>query len=326
MKRREFITLLGGAAAAWPIGARAQQAAMPVIGFLHTAMTSDAAAPRVAAFQQGLAEVGFVVGQNAAFEYGWSAGQHEELRGLVADLVRRQVSVIVGNTPPAMIAKSATSTVPIVFVTGSDPVKLGLVASFNRPGGNVTGVSFLTIDLEAKWLGLLHELFPQARQIAALVDPMSADSETQLRNVQEGARTLGREIQILQASTERQIDDGFAALGRQRPDALLVVPTAFFTAQRKRIVELAAHHSLSTIYGAREYAQDGGLISYGASFMDAFRQAGIYTGRILKGANPADLPVIQPTKFELVINLKTAKGLGLEIPDKLLALADEVIE
>jgi putative tryptophan/tyrosine transport system substrate-binding protein len=268
-----------------------------------------------AAFQQGLAEVGFVAGQNAAIEYMWPAGQHEELRGLVADLVRRQVSVIVGNTPPAMVAKSATSTIPIVFVTGADPVKLGLVASFNRPGGNVTGVSFLTVDLEAKRLGLLHELFPQARKIAALVDPSSAESETQLRNVQEGARTLNREIQILQASTESQLDDGFAALGRQRPDGLLVVPTPFFTAQRKRIVELAARHSLPTIYGAREFAVDGGLMSYGASFLDAFRQAGIYTGRILKGEKPADLPVTQPTKFELVINLKTAKGISLEVPD-----------
>jgi putative tryptophan/tyrosine transport system substrate-binding protein len=326
MRRRKFITLLGGAAATWPLAASAQQPAMPVIGFLNTGMTSDAAAPRMAAFQQGLAEVGFVAGQNAAIEYGWPAGQQEELRGLVADLVRRQVSVIVGNTPPAMVAKSATSTIPIVFVTGADPVKLGLVASFNRPGGNVTGVSFLTVDLEAKRLGLLHELLPQARKIGALVDPNAPESETQLRNVQEAARSLNREIEIVQASTESQLGDGFAALARQRPDALLVVPTPFFTAQRKRIVDLAARHSMPTIYGAREFAADGGLMSYGASFVDAFRQAGIYTGRILKGERPAELPVQQPTKFELVINLKTAKALGLPIPDRLLALADEVIE
>jgi putative ABC transport system substrate-binding protein len=325
IERRKFLATLGGAAV-WPLAARAQQPAMPVIGFLYTGLTSDAAAPRVAAFQQGLAEVGFVAGQNAAIEFGWPAGRHEESRGLVADLVRRQVSVIVGNTPPAMVAKSVTSTIPIVFVTGVDPVKLGLVASYNRPGGNVTGVSFLTVDLEAKRLGLLHELFPQAQKIAALVDPNSLESETQLRNVQEGARTLNREIQILQASTESQLDDGFAALGRQRPDALLVVPTPFFTAQRKQIVELAARHSLPTIYGAREFVVDGGLMSYGASFLDAFRQAGIYTGRILKGEKPAELPVQQPTKFELVINLKVAKAVGLQIPDKLLALADEVIE
>jgi putative ABC transport system substrate-binding protein len=322
--RRTFISLLGGTAAAWPLAARAQQ--MPVIGFLYTGLTPAGAASRVAAFQQGLAEIGFVAGQNATIEYGWPAGQHEELREVVADLVRRQISVIVGNTPPAMVAKSATSIIPIVFITGVDPVRLGLVVSFNRPGGNVTGVSFLTVDLEAKRLGLLHELLPQARKIAALVDPNSAESETQLSNVQEGARKLTREIQILHASTESQLDDGFAALGRQRPDALLVVPTPFFTAQRKRIVELAARHSLPTMYGAREFAADGGLMTYGASFLDAFRQAGVYTGRILKGEKPADLPVQQPTKFELVINLKTAKALGLDVPDRLLALADEVIE
>jgi putative ABC transport system substrate-binding protein len=326
VRRREFITLLGGAAAAWPLTARAQQPAMPVVGFLYTGLTSHAAAPRMAAFQQGLAEVGFVAGQNAAIEYGWPTGQHEELRTLVADLVRRRVSVIVGNTPPAMVAKSATSTIPIVFVTGVDPVKLGLVVSFNRPGGNVTGVSFLTIDLEAKRLGLLHELLPQARKIAALVDPNAPESESQLSNVQEAARTLNQEIWILQASTENQLDECFAALARQRPDALLVVPTPFFTAQRKRIVELAARQSLPTIYGAREFAADGGLMSYGASFVDAFRQAGIYTGRILKGEKPADLPVQQPTKFELVVNAETARMLGLTVPDKLLALADEVIE
>jgi ABC-type uncharacterized transport system substrate-binding protein len=259
IRRREFITLLGGAAAVWPLTGRAQQSAMPVIGFLYTELTPDGAASRVAAFQQGLAEVGFVAGQNAGIEYGWPAGQHEELRALVTDLVRRQVSVIVGNTPPAMVAKSATSTIPIVFVTGVDPVKLGLVASFNRPGGNVTGVSFLTIDLEAKRLGLLHELLPQARKIGALVDPNAPESETQLRNVQEAARSLNREIEIVQASTESQLGDGFAALARQRPDALLVVPTPFFTAQRKRIVDLAARHSMPTIYGAREFAADGGL-------------------------------------------------------------------
>ncbi len=326
MNKREFITLLGGAAAAWPVAAPAEQQAVPVIGFLYTGLTPDGAASRVAAFQQGLAEVGYVAGQNAAIEFGWPAAQHEELRAFVADLVRRQVSVIVGNALPAMVAKSSTSTIPIVFVAGADPVKLGLVVSFNRPGGNVTGVSFLTIDLEAKRLGLLHELVPHARKIAALVDPNSLESETQLLNVQEAARTLNREIEIVQASTESQLGDGFASLARQKPDALLVVPTPFFTAQRKRIVELAARHSLPTIYGAREFAADGGLMSYGASFVDAFRQAGIYTGRILKGERPAELPVQQPTKFELLINLKTAKALGLDVPPTLLARADEVIE
>jgi putative tryptophan/tyrosine transport system substrate-binding protein len=326
MRRRDFNMLLGGAAVALPCAALAQQPAVPVIGFLNTGLTSDTAAGRVAAFQQGLAELGFVAGQNAAVEYRWPRGQHEELRAILADLVQRQVSVIVGNTPPAMAARSATSTIPIVFVTGVDPVKAGLVASFNRPGGNVTGVSFFTIELEAKRLGLLHELLPEARKIAALVDPNSPESATQLSNVQDAARTLNREIRVLQASTESQLDDGFVMLARQRPDALLVVPTPFFTGKRKRIVELAARHSLPTIYGAREFVADGGLMSYGASFLDAFRQAGIYTGRILKGEKPADLPVLQPTKFELLINLKTAKTLGLAVPDRLLALSDEVIE
>jgi ABC-type uncharacterized transport system substrate-binding protein len=327
MKRRDFITLLGGAVATWPLAARAQQSALPIVGFLYTELRPDAAAPRVAAFQEGLAAVGFVEGQNVAVEYHWPAGQDEgQVRALVADLLRRQASIIVGNTPPALAAKSATSKTPIVFVTGADPVKVGLVASFNRPGGNVTGVSFLTVDLEAKRLGLLHELLPQAQVVGALVDPNSTDSETQLNNVQEAARALNRQLNTLQASTETQLDERFATLANHPADALLVVPTPFFTAQRRRIIELAARHSVPTIYGAREFAADGGLMSYGASFPDAFRQAGLYAGRILKGEKPADLPVLQPAKFELVINLKTAKTLGLQIPDRLLALADEVIE
>jgi putative tryptophan/tyrosine transport system substrate-binding protein len=322
MKRRQFITLLGGAAATWPLAARAQQT-MPVIGFIYT---GPQFAPFVPAFQRGLRDTGFVEGQNVAVEYRFADDQQEQLRAIVAELMHRQIAVIVGNTPPAMAAKSASSTVPIVFVTGGDPVELGLVRSFNRPGGNATGVSFLTVALEAKRQGLLLELLPQTRAIAALVDPNAPDSATQLKNVQDAARTFGREIQIVQASTASQLDNGFATLASQRADALIVVPTPFFTRQRTRIAELAARYALPAIYGLREYAADGGLMSYGASLTDAFQQAGGYAGRILKGEKPADLPVLQPTKFDLVINLTTAKALGLEIPAKLLALADEVIE
>jgi putative ABC transport system substrate-binding protein len=326
MKRRDVLTLLGGAAAGWPRTARAQQPAMPVIGFVYTGQTASTAAPFLAAFHEGLRESGFVEGKNVAVEYRWPGAQHQELTAQVSELVHRQTAVIVGNTPPAVAARSATSTIPIVFVTGSDPVRLGLVASFNRPGGNATGVSFLTIALEAKRLGLLHELLPQASVIAAVVDPSSPDSATQLRNVEDAGRTLGRQIRVLRASTESELDTVFVTLAQQRPDGIIVVPTAFFTAQRKRIVELAARHSLPTIYGFREFPAAGGLISYGASLTDTFRQAAVYVGRILKGEKPADLPVLQPTKFDLVINLKTAKSLGLNVPPTLLAIADEVIE
>jgi putative ABC transport system substrate-binding protein len=325
LKRRDFINLLGGAAAAWPLTARAQQT-IQVVGFVYEGPTSSEAAPAVTAFRQGLREGGFVDGQNVAVEYRWAGVRHEQLPALMDELVHRQVAVIVGNTLPAKAAKAATSTIPIVFFTGIDPVKLGLVASFNHPGGNATGVSFLTIALEAKRLGLLHELLPQATVISAFVDPNAPDAATQLRNLQDAARTLGQQIHVLQASTEIELDNGFVTLARQRPDALVIVPTPFFTAQIKRIAELAARHSLPTMYGLREFPSAGGLMSYGASIVDAVRQAGIYAGRILKGEKPADLPVLQPTKFELIINIKAAKALGLDIPDTLLALADEVIE
>ena len=304
MQRREFITLLGGAATIWPLAARAQQT-MPVIGFIYT---GPQFAPFVPAFQRGLRDTGFVEGQNVAVEYRFADDQQEQLRAIVAELMHRQIAVIVGNTPPATAAKSASSTVPIVFVTGGDPVELGLVRSFNRPGGNATGVSFLTVALEAKRQGLLRELLPQARAIAALVDPNAPDSATQLKNVQDAARTFGREIQIVQASTASQLDNGFAILASQRADALIVVPTPFFTRQRTRIAELAARYGLPAIYGLREYAAAGGLMSYGASLTDAFQQAGGYAGRILKGEKPADLPVLQPTKFDLVINLTMPWG------------------
>jgi putative ABC transport system substrate-binding protein len=333
MRRREFLGVLSGAAATWPLAARAQQSAMPVIGFAWTGQTSDAtgqtsdaAASYVAAFRQGLRQVGLVEGQNVAVEYRWTGGQPELVRAAVAEFVQRQLAVIVGNTPLALAAKSATSTIPIVFVTGTDPVRLGLVVSDNRPGGNVTGVNFLSIALEGKRLGLLRDLLPRATVIAALVDPNSPDSTTQLSNVQDASHALGWRIQIVQASTESQLDSGFATLARERPNALIVVPTPFFSAQRKRIVEFAARHSLPAIYGVREFPAGGGLISYGTSIADAYRQAGIYAGRILKGEKPADLPVLQPTKFELVINLTTAKTLGLNIPPGVLAIADEVIE
>ena len=326
MKRREFITLLGAAAAAWPLAARAQQVPMPVIGFVYTGQTSSEASPFVAAFRQGLRDAGFIEGQNVAVEYRWPGGQYDRLPGLAAELVQRHVAVIVGNTPPAIAAKTASSAIPIVFFTGADPVKLGLVASFNRPGGNATGVSFWSAALEAKRLGLLHELLPQATVIAALVDPNFLTAANQLNDLQDAARSLGKELHVLQASTESDLDSRFATLARQRPDALIVAAAPFFTARRKELVALADRHRIAAIYSWREFPEAGGLMSYGASFTDAFRQAGVYTGRILKGEKPADLPVLQPTKYELIINTTTAKSLSLQIPDKLLALADEVIE
>jgi len=324
MRRREFITLLGGAAA-WPLTARAQQS-RPVVGFVYTDQTASEAAPFITAFHQGLREVGFIEGQNVAVEHRWVGRQYDRLPAFAAEMVRRQVAVIVGNTPPALAAKTATSTIPIVFFSGTDPVKLGLVASFNRPGGNATGVSFWSAALEAKRLGLLHELLPQATTIAALVDPNFLTTTGQLEDLQNAARALGKQIYILRASTESELDNGFATLAQQRPDALIVAAAPFFTARRKQLVALADRHRIAAIYSWREFPAAGGLISYGASFTDAFRQVGIYTGRILKGEKPADLPVLQPTKYELIINTKTAKALGLQVPDKLLALADEVIE
>src|SRR5215467_5912190 len=297
LRRRRFITLIGGAAAAWPLVARAQQSAMPVIGFVYTGNTSSEAATYVAAFRQGLKELGFVEAQNIAIEYRWPGGQYDQLPALMAELVRRPVAVIVGNTPPAIAAKAATSSIPIVFFTGTDPVKLGLVASFNLPGGNATGVSFLGSDLEAKRLGLLRELLPHARVIAALVDAKFVAGAAQLRDLQVAAKALGQEIHIIEASTESELDDGFATLAQRRPDVLIVAAAAFFTARRNRIVQLVARQSLPAMYDVREFPVAGGLISYGANIMDALRRAGIYAGRILKGAKPADLPVLQPTKF-----------------------------
>jgi putative tryptophan/tyrosine transport system substrate-binding protein len=325
MKRRAFIGLIGGAAAIWPLGAHGQQA-VPVIGFIYAGATSSGPAAFVAAFRQGLSEAGFVEGKNLAVEYRYSAGQDGKLAALVAELVQRPVAVLVGNTPPAVAAKTATSTIPIVFATGADPVKLGLVASFNRPGGNATGVSFLSAALEAKRLGMLHELLPHATAIAALVDPSFVTSADQLKALQDAAVALGWRVDVFRAGTESEINAGFARLVQQHPDALIVSAVPFFEAQRNQIIQLAALHSLPTVYPIREFPAAGGLMSYGDSISDAFRLAGVYAGRILKGEKAADLPILQPTKFELVINIRTAKALGLEIPDRLLALADELIE
>jgi putative tryptophan/tyrosine transport system substrate-binding protein len=325
MRRREFITLIGGAAAISPFAAHGQQA-IPVIGFIYAGATSSGPAAFVAAFRQGLSEVGFVEGKNLAVEYRYSAGQDGKLAVFVAELLARSVAVLVGNTLPAVAAKAATSTTPIVFATGADPVKLGLVASFNRPGGNATGVSFLSAALEAKRLGMLHELLPRATAVAALVDPNFVTSADQLKALHDAAAALGWRVDVVPASTEGEIDAGFARLVQQHADALIVSAVPFFESRRNQIIQLAALHSLPTVYPIREFPAAGGLMSYGDSISDAFRLAGIYSGRILKGEKAADLPVLQPTKFELVINLGTAKALGLDIPPNLLAIADEVVE
>ena len=325
MKRRAFITLLSGVAA-WPLAARAQQPAMPVIGFLHS---SSPEPYRLRAFRQGLKDAGFIEGENVAIEYRWADSQIDRLPALAAELVQRRVAVIAasGGTPSILAAKAATTTIPIVFALAEDPVRLGLVASLARPSGNLTGINFFGTELAAKRLELLRELVPGAIRIAVLVDPTNAtNTETTVRGVEAAARAKGLQIQVLNASNSREVDATFATLASERPDALLVGSTAFLADRRVQLAQLAARHAVPTIYQDRLHAEVGGLMSYGASLGDAFRQVGVYSGRILKGAKPADLPVLQSTKFELVINAPTARMLGLTVPPTLLATADEVIE
>jgi putative ABC transport system substrate-binding protein len=327
MRRREFITLLGGAAAAWPVVAGAQQPPMPVIGFLNAASPAPWAS-FVAAFRNGLKESGYVEGQSVAIEYRWAEGKYDKLPELAADLVRQGVSVIVatGGSVSVLSAKAATTTIPIVFSTGIDPVRLGLVASFNRPGGNLTGVMLLVSELGGKLLGLLREIVPTGTLIAVLLNPDSPTAEYELNYIQQAARNIKQEIHILHARNGREIDAAFATMIQLGTGALLVGTDPFFNSRRDQLVALAAHHRIPAIYEEREYAATGGLMSYGTSFAEGYRQVGLYTGRILKGEKPADLPIVQATKFEMVINLKAAKSLGLTVPFGLLNAADEVIE
>jgi putative ABC transport system substrate-binding protein len=327
VRRREFIALLGGAAAAWPLAARGQQPErMPVVGFLRST-TASGSAHLVSAFRLGLSETGFVEGQNVGIEYRFAEDRPDRLPGLAAGLVARQVALIVGNTVSVVqAAKAASMTIPIVFVTGSDPVRTGLVASLNRPGGNVTGVTFTTVDLVAKQLGLLHELVPNASVISVLRDPNQPELEAELRAVEEAGQAIGRRILILKAANEREFGAAFASMSQAGAGGLLVRGGPFFLSQRRQLVALAARYGLPASYVTRDYPEVGGLMSYGASQTDAYRRAGIYAGRILKGAKPDDLPVDLPTKFELTLNLATAKAFGLEIPPMLLARVDEVIE
>jgi putative ABC transport system substrate-binding protein len=326
MRRREFITLLGGTAVAWPLAARAQQA-LPVIGFMSSLASTDQA-PIVTAFRRALGDAGFTEGRNVAIEYRWAEGQYERLPELAADLTRRQVAMIaaISGTPAALAAKAATTTIPIVFAMASDPVDAGLVGSLNRPGGNITGATFFTALLGEKRVGLLRELVPKAMTVALLVNPDNRAGLIDGTNAQAAAHAIGLRARIFEARAGREIDAVFATLAHERPDALYVNPDALFFNERNRIVALAARHAMPAIYADRESVEAGGLISYGASRTEAYRQAGSYAGRILKGERPGDLPVVLPIKYQLVINLKTAKALGLTAPATLLAIADEVIE
>ena len=323
LRRRQFITLLSGAAA-WPLAARAQQTAMPVIGFLNSASPGNYV-PMVAAFRQGLKEAGYVEGQNVAVEYRWAEGQYDRVPVIALELVDRRVAVLVANTPGVLAVKAAITTTPIVFTTASDPVQIGLVASMSRPSGNVTGATTMGVELASKLLELAHELVPTASVIAALINPANSSAEPQLSGLQAAARTLGVQLHVVHASSERDFGTVFANLAELRPGALVIANDGFFISRNEQLGTLAARHALPAIFQGA-FAAAGGLMSYGGSLPETYRQAGIYTGRILKGEKPADLPVVQPTKFELIINLKAARALGLEVPPTLLARADEVIE
>ena len=327
MIRRAFISLLSGTAVAWPLVARAQQP-LPVVGFLHPA-SADTSADRLRGFRQGLKETGFVEGENVAIEYRWADNQLDRLPALATGLVRRQVAVIAApaGTPPALAAKAASTTIPIVFLVAEDPVRLGLVASLAGPGGNLTGINFFNAELSAKRLELLHTLVPGATRVAALVNPANATTtETTLRDLGPAARAMGLQIKVLNASTSPEIDTAFATFVRERPDAVFVGLDQFFASRRVQLVHLASRHAVPATYALRDFAEVGGLMSYGTNLLDAYRQVGVYTGRIVKGAKPTDLPVVQSSKFELVINHQIARMLGLTVPDKLLVAADEVIE
>jgi len=327
MKRRDFTTLLAGAAASWPLTARAQRQSIPIIGFLST-RSPDEAANLTSAFRQGLKEIGIVEGKNVTIDFRWANLQYDRLPALAADLVRNRVTIIaaVGGIHSGLAAKAATSTIPVVFVSAGDPVGFGLVSSLGRPGGNMTGISMVTVELAPKRLELLHESVPRSGAIAMLVNPTSPYLGPETKDVQAAARVLGREVRVVSARAERDIDAAFATLVQQRAAAVLVSGDPFFDSQRDHLVALAAQHAVPAIYQWREFATIGGLMSYGSSITDAYRQAGAYIGRILKGAKPADLPVIQPTKYELVINLKTSKVLGLTIPPSVMGRADEIIQ
>jgi putative ABC transport system substrate-binding protein len=328
VKRRQFITLLGGAAAAWPVLARAQQPAMPVIGFLNSQSPEGYVGP-MRGFRQGLRDAGYADGENLTIEYRWANNEMERLPALAAELVRRRVAVIAtsGGTLSALAAKAATTTIPIVFTVGDDPVRRGLVATLARPGGNLTGITFLAVDLSAKRLELLRELVPGTARVAVLVNPAEAAvAEITLRDVETAARGFGLKVQVFRADTPDEINAAFESMGRERPDALFVAATAFFVGRHIQLAQLAAFHRIPTAYPLRDFAEGGGLMSYGTSIADTYRHVGAYAGRILKGAKPGELPVVQATKFELVINRQTAKMLGLTLPDKLIAAADEVIE
>jgi putative ABC transport system substrate-binding protein len=326
MRRREFILALGGAAT-WPLAARAQQPAMPVIGFLHSA-SAEPTANLVKGFRKGLFDLGFIDGQNVSIEFRWADGQNDRLPALAAELIRRNVSVIAtpGSTPAALAAKAASSIIPIIFATGADPVAIGLVKSINQPGGNATGVNFETSEAQGKAIELLHQLLPNAPQLTALVNPTYVSRETLVKNMQAGAASLGLQLQVLNASSDGEIENAFRVAAQRPGTPLLVGPDPFFTSRRFRIASLQAHYAVPTMYDVREFAEAGGLISYGPNLANIYREAGTYSGRILKGEKPADMPVVLSTKFEMVINVKTAKSLGVAVPYKLLALADDIIE